>query len=103
MLSFQSRISELAQPAVAEPNGEAAATPIAASLSPTYPAGLLKSPLLQRSSLWLTHALAIVLIGYALLGRGWAYVGIAPLFVGELLLVGSLAWLCVMAPWRLLL
>lgn len=42
---------------------------------------------------WL-YALCILLAGYAMLGKGFAYVGIPPLFVGELtLLIGSYLFL----------
>lgn len=37
------------------------------------------------------HLLAIGLLGYAVAGRGFAYLGVAPLFVGEVLLVLGLA------------
>jgi O-antigen ligase/polysaccharide polymerase Wzy-like membrane protein len=38
-------------------------------------------------------ALCLILAGYALLGRGFAYIGVAPLFLGELtLMVGMAAW-----------
>ena len=44
----------------------------------------VKSPWLQ--------ALCISLAGYALLGKGWAYVGLPPLFIGEvILLIGMLS------------
>jgi hypothetical protein len=39
------------------------------------------------------RALAGLLIGYAILGKGFAYFGIPPLFVGEMLFVGGLAML----------
>src|SRR5688500_15553420 len=38
--------------------------------------------------------LAVVLMGYALAGKGFAYAGIAPLYIGEACLaVGLIAWL----------
>jgi hypothetical protein len=39
------------------------------------------------------RALAGLLIGYAILGKGFAYFGIPPLFVGEMLFVGGIAML----------
>jgi O-Antigen ligase len=45
---------------------------------------------LERSFIF---ALGGILAGYALLGRGFAYLGVAPLFVGEMTLaLGALAW-----------
>jgi aldehyde:ferredoxin oxidoreductase len=44
----------------------------------------------QRPGLWL-GAMCLTLFGYAVLGKGWAYVGYPPIFIGELLLVGGLA------------
>jgi len=59
------------------------------------------------------NGLCIVLLGYALFNRGFAYLGVPPLFIGEILLVAGLClWLscsyitplCAMAsPWVLLL
>jgi hypothetical protein len=38
------------------------------------------------------YALAVVLVGYAVLGRGFAYIGYPPVFIGEMaLLIGFLA------------
>src|SRR5437763_12999267 len=39
---------------------------------------------------WLTAA-SFVLLAYALLGKGGGYIGIPPLFIGELLLLGGVA------------
>jgi len=52
------------------------------------PTVLLASP--ARRELWL-HALMLTLLGYAVLGKGWAYVGYPPLFIGEVLLAGGAA------------
>jgi len=39
-------------------------------------------------------ALALLLVGYALMGRGFAYFGVAPLFIGEIVLgLVIVAWL----------
>ena len=52
--------------------------------------------------------LAVVLAGYALCGRGFAYVGLPPLFIGEVTLAAGLLafvtagrWRSVLADWRL--
>lgn len=50
--------------------------------------GALEGPLLQRL---FGGGLVIVLAGYALLGRGFAYMGVQPVFVGEIVLVLGLA------------
>ena len=53
------------------------------ALDQTYP---------QSGSWWLT-LLCCTLLGYALLGKGWASVGIPPLFIGEfVLLLGLVPW-----------
>ncbi len=71
----------------------------------TYPApisgGARLSPgreaCVQAAGAWI-WLLCLLLLGYALLGRGWAYLGVAPLFVGELtLLLGIGALLLVPA------
>ena len=55
----------------------------------------------ERTFLW---ALCFCLAGYTLLGRGFAYLGVAPLFIGEVtLMLGVLAWFSgrdAMAPLR---
>ena len=57
----------------------------------TVTAGLGHASTLERTFLW---ALGFALAGYALLGRGFAYLGVAPLFIGEITLaVGLAAWL----------
>ena len=40
---------------------------------------------------WLTF-LCVILAGYALLGKGWAYLGVPPLFIGEMALLSGLVW-----------
>lgn len=42
---------------------------------------------------WL-DVLCLTLLGYALLGRGWAYVGVPPIYVGEVVLVLGLLAMC---------
>lgn len=44
--------------------------------------------------------LCSALLGYAVLGRGWAYVGVAPLFVGEITLFFGGLWLVTRGQWR---
>lgn len=51
-----------------------------------------------------SRALVIVLLGYAILGKTFAYLGIPPLFVGEMALAGGLiallrsgCWLAILA------
>jgi len=52
--------------------------------------------------LWV-NALCIALLGYAVMGRGFAYLGIPPMFVGELLLFVGLACLLVCGRWWVIL
>jgi hypothetical protein len=48
--------------------------------------------------------LAIVLAGYAIDGRGFAYIGVPPLFIGEIsLLLGVVTFLSIHGWWRVLL
>jgi hypothetical protein len=44
-----------------------------------------------------------ILVGYALLGRGFAYVGIGGIYVGEICLCMGLAWLATFRHWNILL
>jgi hypothetical protein len=44
--------------------------------------------------------LCLTLLGYALLGKGWAYVGVPPVFIGELVLFCGLASFVVFGRWR---
>jgi hypothetical protein len=47
--------------------------------------------------------LAIVLAGYAIDGRGFAYIGVPPLFIGEIsLLIGVVTFLSINGWWRVL-
>lgn len=52
--------------------------------------------------LWL-KVLSFTLLGYALFGKGWAYFGVPPIFIGELVLLGGAVALLVAAyNWRVL-
>src|SRR5271155_1202781 len=46
---------------------------------------------------------AVILLGYALLGRGFAYAAIGPIYVGEICLCLGLAWLATFRHWSVLL
>ncbi|MCA1685041.1 MAG: O-antigen ligase domain-containing protein, partial [Planctomycetia bacterium] len=48
---------------------------------------------------WL-NILGPTLLGYALLGRGWAYLGVAPVFIGELALLSGVVLLVASGDWR---
>jgi hypothetical protein len=48
---------------------------------------------------WLV-LLCPTLLGYALLGKGWAYLGVAPIFIGEVALLSGLGLLLVTGDWR---
>src|SRR6185437_15365323 len=59
-------------------------------------------PLLARRSGWAERYLiflGLVLLGYALDGRGFAYLGYPPLFIGELTMVVGLAVLVGAQGW----
>src|SRR5438132_1486067 len=43
--------------------------------------------------------LCLVLLGYALFGKGWAYVGVPPLFVGEVTLFSGFVALILFGRW----
>ena len=43
--------------------------------------------------------LSTSLLGYAVFGRGWAYVGVPPLFIGELMLLSGVVVLLACTPW----
>jgi O-antigen ligase len=53
-------------------------------------------------NLWVV-AWCIGLLGYAVMGRGFAYLGVPPLFVGEILMLGGCACLLVCGRWWLML
>ena len=55
-----------------------------------------RSPLLHR---WLA-LLGCVLLGYIVLGKGFAYVGFPPLFIGDLTVAAGVACLLVHRGWR---
>ena len=48
---------------------------------------------------WIT-GLCLVLAGYALMGKGFAYLGVAPLFIGELLMLGGIMVTLTCPAWR---
>jgi hypothetical protein len=44
-------------------------------------------------------ALSATLLGYALFGKGWAYLGVPPLFIGEVVLLSGVGVLLTCTPW----
>ncbi len=48
---------------------------------------------------WLA-LLALTLLGYALCGKGWAYIGVPPLFIGDAILLAGVAWLLHSGHWQ---
>src|SRR6185369_6087545 len=48
---------------------------------------------------WLT-LLCLTLLGYALLGKGGAYIGVPPVFIGEVVLVCGLVSFLLYGNWR---
>ncbi len=79
------------------------ATPATDSPITRWPAARVRlpdsaAPTASAGGKWL-HFLALNLLGYALLGKGWAYIGIPPLFIGEALLFCGLVWLIVSGNW----
>jgi len=44
-------------------------------------------------------ALSTSLLGYAVLSKGWAYVGVPPMFIGELVLLSGLVVMLTCTPW----
>lgn len=74
-----------------------------------WPAAVAESsPLLEpaiddarpwRGGLWL-NALCLLLLGYALFGKGAGYIGIPPLFVGEFILLLGMLWFIFRARWE---
>ncbi len=53
--------------------------------APAPPSRAPAAPPAARLGAWLT-LLCVTLLGYALTGKGWAYVGVPPLFIGEMVL-----------------
>src|ERR1019366_1519577 len=51
---------------------------------------------------WLAF-LSAILLGYALFGRGFAYVGIGKAYLGEICLLTGFVWLATYRRWNLLL
>jgi hypothetical protein len=60
---------------------------------------LLTPATAPRAWSWL-KLLGPTLLGYALLGKGWAYLGWPPIFIGELTLLGGLTLLVLSGDWR---
>lgn len=53
-------------------------------------------------NLWL-NLLCVTLLGYALFGKGWAYLGLPPIFIGEVVLLLGIATAFTFARWSPLL
>lgn len=68
------------------------------TLAAPDPAGWANGPR-ARPWTWLA-LLGPTLLGYALLGRGWAYLGVPPIFIGEVVLAAGLALLVLSGEWR---
>jgi len=62
---------------------------IAGTISETSGAAQQRTAPARQGHLWLTAA-SFVLLSYALMGKGAAYIGIPPLFIGEFLLIGGI-------------
>jgi hypothetical protein len=52
-----------------------------------------------RRSRWLA-ALTIILLGYALFGKGWAYIGLPPAYIGEIILIAGLLSFLTIRGWN---
>lgn len=59
-------------------------------------------PLTAKRGRWLAF-LCVTLLGYALFGKGWAYLGVPPIFIGELVLVFGLVSFVLFTPWQVVL
>src|SRR5207248_7218375 len=57
------------------------------------------TPTVPRLGGWLAF-LCLNLLAYALLGRGWAHVGVPPIFVGELVLFCGVVTFFLFGRWR---
>src|SRR5947209_14394479 len=57
------------------------------------------APTTATEGAWLTF-LCLTLLGYTLLGKGWAYVGVPPLFVGEAVLLCGVVSFVLFGRWR---
>ena len=51
---------------------------------------------------WLA-LLGLLLVGYALFGKAWAYLGVPPLYIGEIVLLLGIASVCYRTRWHILL
>ena len=67
---------------------------VSASVLPSGPA-----PTAVRPGKWLA-LLCLTLLGYAVCGKGWAYIGVPPLFIGEGILFWGVVWLALYGSWR---
>lgn len=79
-------------PSYANPAGGESAAPLG-RFEKIYPGRLLSPPV------WLA-ALGLLLAGYAVFGKGFAYLGMPPLFVGEIVLAWGAAVLLLKSRWR---
>ena len=52
---------------------------------------------------WWMGVLSMSLLGYAVFGKGWAYVGVPPLYIGELVLLSGVIVLLACTPWWMIL
>ena len=57
---------------------------------------------MELADRWLM-LLAVALAGYVLLGKGFAYIGAPPLFIGEIIVASGMTCLLVLRRWRLVL
>jgi hypothetical protein len=57
------------------------------------------APVAAGGGIWLT-LLCLTLLGYALLGRGWAYLGVPPVFIGEVVLVYGVLTCALYGRWH---
>jgi O-antigen ligase len=78
------------------PTGRARAAPQLEPIAWPVERGRLS---LRIGRMWL-DLLCAGLLGYALLGRGWAYMGVSPVYVGEVVLLAGLLVLLVSPGWR---
>ena len=69
--------------------------------TPLQPWGRLLTILWGTAQPWYwLNFLCLSLVGYALLGRGWAYLGVPPVYVGEVVLEYGLISALLFARWR---
>jgi hypothetical protein len=65
------------------------------------PARAWSNPLAAVRSPWMDF-LCLTLLGYALFGKGWAYLGVSPIYVGEVLLLCGLLSVFLYGNWQAL-